>query len=130
MTSDDLNFRIERPQRMVIFENLNRSVQNAHQVPIGRARACKISETHWNFRARAFSLVKKKKILDLQVFSRIGKTMEKVTVNCKYHCEHQRNIFIKFTYLMASKLLYLLMDWETFSPLSALEQVKDVIKAL
>ena len=31
---------------------------------------------------------------------------------------------------MASKLLYLLMDWETFNLLTALEQVKGVIRAL
>ena len=35
-----------------------------------------------------------------------------------------------FTYLMASKLLYLLMDWETFNQLYAFEQVRGVIKAL
>ena len=31
---------------------------------------------------------------------------------------------------MASKLLYLLMDWETFNMLPALEQVRDIIRAL
>ena len=31
---------------------------------------------------------------------------------------------------MASKLLYLLMDWETFNLLSSLEQVRGVIRAL
>ena len=34
------------------------------------------------------------------------------------------------TYLMSSKLIHLLMDWETFNELSALEQVKDVIRVL
>ena len=32
-----------------------------------------------------------------------------------------------FTYLMMSKLIYLLMDWETFNFLSALEQSRGVI---
>ena len=31
---------------------------------------------------------------------------------------------------MASKLLYLLMDWETFNSLPALEQVRGIIRAL
>ena len=47
-------------------------------------------------------------------------------MNSKYHHEHQRtcNILIKFTYLMASILLYQLTDWETFNYLSALERVR------
>ena len=59
-------------------------------------------------------------------------TNEKVIVNSKYYHEHQRTctILTKFTYLMASKLLYLLMDWETFNLLSSLEQVRGVIRAL
>ena len=41
---------------------------------------------------------------------------EKVTVNSKYYPEHQHTCdILKFIYLMASKLLYLVMDWETFS---------------
>ena len=57
---------------------------------------------------------------------------EKVTVNSKYYHEHQRtcDILIKFTYLIASKLLHLLIDWETFNQLSALKQVRGVIRAL
>ena len=35
-----------------------------------------------------------------------------------------------FTYLMASKLLYLVIEWETLNLLSALEQVKGVTRAL
>ena len=59
-------------------------------------------------------------------------TNEKVTENSKYYHEHQRtcNVLTKFTYLIASKLLYLLMDWETFNLLSSLEQVRGVIRAL
>ena len=34
------------------------------------------------------------------------------------------------TYLMSSKLIHLLMDWETFNELSALEQVKGAIRVL
>ena len=35
-----------------------------------------------------------------------------------------------FMYLMASKLFHLLMDWETFNQLPALEQVRGVIRVL
>ena len=57
---------------------------------------------------------------------------ENVTVKFKYYHEHQRTcgILIKFTYLMPPKLLYLLMDWETFNHLSALEQINGVIRAI
>ena len=34
-----------------------------------------------------------------------------------------------FTYLIAPKLLYLFMDWETFNYLHLLEQVSSVIRA-
>ena len=47
-------------------------------MPIGRDRADKTSETRPIFRARKFCLVKKKKSLDPQVYSRIGKTMKKL----------------------------------------------------
>ena len=55
-----------------------RSGQLAYPMPIGRVRTRKRSETHPIFRARTFCLVKKKKPLDLQFFSRIGKTMKKL----------------------------------------------------
>ena len=51
-------------------------------------------------------------------------------MNSNYYHEHQRNILRKFTYLMVSKLLYRLMDWETFNQLPALGQVRGVITAL
>ena len=35
-----------------------------------------------------------------------------------------------FTYLMASKLLYLLMDWEAFNKFHALDQAECVIRSL
>ena len=47
-------------------------------MPIGRVRARKTSETRLVFWGRTFCLVKNKKKLDLQVFSGIGKTMEKL----------------------------------------------------
>ena len=55
-----------------------------------------------------------------------------VTVKVKYYHEHQRtcDILIKFTCLMAPKLLYLLIDWEAFNHLSALEQINGVIRAI
>ena len=56
---------------------------------------------------------KLKKALDLQIYSRIVKKNEKVTVNSKYYREHQR--ILMFIYLMASRFLYLLVDWETFN---------------
>ena len=42
---------------------------------------------------------------------------EKVIVNSKYDHEHKWtcNILIMFTYLMMSKLTYLLIDWEIFN---------------
>ena len=46
-------------------------------------------------------------------------------VNSKYYRKHQRNCNILVSiHLMASKLLYLLMDWKT------LEQVRGLIRAL
>ena len=46
-------------------------------------------------------------------------------VNSKYYRKHQRNCNILLSiHLMASKLLYLLMDWKT------LEQVRGLIRAL
>ena len=46
--------------------------------PIGRARVLKTSKTRPIFREHKFFLVKKKKPLDLQVFSRLGKTIKKL----------------------------------------------------
>ena len=42
---------------------------------------------------------------------------EKVTVNSKHYHEYQPtcNILTKFKHQIESKLLYLLLDWETFS---------------
>ena len=68
-------------------KSMLRSGQIVHPMPIGRARAHKSSEMHQKI--CTFCLVKKKKKqLDLQVFSRIGKT-EKGTLNSKYYDEHQ-----------------------------------------
>ena len=47
---------------------------------------------------------------------------EKVTVNTKYCCEHQCTCnILMFTYLMMSKMIYLLMDWKKCNLLVALE---------
>ena len=56
----------------------NRPEEIARPMPIGRARAHKISDTRPIFRAGTFCLVEKKKPLDLQDFSQIGKTMKKL----------------------------------------------------
>ena len=52
--------------------------QIACQMPIGHAEARKTSKTCSIFRARIFFLVKRKKTLNLQVFSWIGKTIKKL----------------------------------------------------
>ena len=83
-----------------------RLVQIEHPMRIGCARPRKTFETRSIFLARAFCLITKKKNRSTS-FSRIGKAMKKLQYNC---C-----ILIKFSYLMASKLLHLLMDWETFN---------------
>ena len=85
-------------------------------MPIGRARELKTSETRLIFWAHKFCLVKKKNLLDLQIYSRMGKTIKKLIVNSKYYHEHQRCCdILMFIYLMASKLRYLLVDWETLN---------------
>ena len=64
-------------------------------------------------------------MLDVMTFEKVirsiniqwnRKNNDKVTVNSKYYREHQRSCSILiFAYLMAPKLLYLLMDWEIFN---------------
>ena len=56
----------------------NRPGQIARPMPIGRAGARKISEMRPIFRARRFCLLERKKSLDLQIYSRIRKTMKKL----------------------------------------------------
>ena len=58
-----------------------RSRQIARLMLIGSARARKISETRPIFQVRTFCFLKNKKPLDLQVFSRIGKTMKKLQLS-------------------------------------------------
>ena len=90
-------------------------------IGIGRARVRK---------TRTFCLVKNnKKTLDLQIFSRIGKTME-FTANSKYYRKHRHTckILIMFTYLMMSKLIFypcIVTYLITWSPL---EQVRSVFR--
>ena len=60
---------------------------------------------------------KQKQFIRSTSFQSNRENNEKVTVNSKYYHEHQPicNILIKVTYLMAAKLLYLLMDLEIFN---------------
>ena len=71
----------------------------------------------------------------IRSISWIGKAMKKLQVTSYYrllvYYKLQRTCnTLMFIYLMASKLLYLLMDWETFHLFPALEQIKGVIRAL
>ena len=83
-----------------------------------RSSEYKSSKTCPILRAPTFCLVKIKKPLDLQVLSRIGKTMKRLPCipNTILHGGALLVvILIMFTYLTASKLFYLLMDCETFN---------------
>ena len=73
---------------IAIMNKIMRPVTSQAWTNYDADRERKASDTRPNFRARTFCLVKKKKPLDLQVFSRIDKTNEKVTVNSKYYNEH------------------------------------------
>ena len=70
---------------------------------------------HTDFSGAQILPCKKEKSLDTQI------TVEwvKLSKSCsgfKYHREHQSSCgILMFVYLIASKLLYLLMDWETFN---------------
>ena len=90
--------------------------QIGHLMLIGHAWVRRTSKMHLIFWVQTFCLVKRKKT-DLHVFSQIDKNNHNVTVNSKYYHEryHTCNILIKFTYLMASKLLHLLMDCKIFN---------------
>ena len=73
------------------------------------------------FRARTFCLAKRKNPFDLQLISQIGKRITVlqwilntiVNISVLFFIV-QCNILL-FIYLMMSKLIYLLMDWETFN---------------
>ena len=76
---------------------------------------CKTSEASSIFRARKFCLLIKKSHW-IYKFSVEKIKNGKITVNFKYYREHHRTCkILVFIYLMASKLLYLLMDQETFN---------------
>ena len=81
---------------------------------LGRALSLRPSRF---FKRAHFAFLKRRKILDLQ-----RSNNEKVTVNSKYYCEHKRtcNILMIFTYMMASKLIYLLMEYEALGTKGAL----------
>ena len=72
---------------------------------------------HTRFFKRAYFALQKTKTIRSTSFRVNKPNIEKVTLNSKYYHDHQPtcNILIKFTYLMASELLYLLMDWEIFN---------------
>ena len=59
--------------------------QIAHRMPIERAWERKTSETRPIFSVRKFCLVKKKKSLDLHIYSRIGETIKKLQWIYKLH---------------------------------------------
>ena len=58
--------------------HIYRPGQIARPMPIGGTRANKTCEMRSIFWARTFWLARKEKTLDLQEFSRIGKTMKKL----------------------------------------------------
>ena len=60
------------------FCSISRPGQIALPMLIGRAWVRKTSKTRPIFRARTFGVVKKKKSLDLQIYSRLGKPMKKL----------------------------------------------------
>ena len=59
-----------------ILHEFTHFIQIARPLPIGLARVRKTSETNPILRARKFCLLKKS--INLQVFSRLGKTMKKL----------------------------------------------------
>ena len=73
-------------------------------MPIGRARAGKTSKTRPIFRTLTFCLVKRKKKRYIYKFSveEVKQAMKKLQ-------------WIPNTIMMASKLFFLLMDWETIT---------------
>ena len=103
-------------RKWFVINVLIRPGKNASQITLGLVKKTKTKQLQ----------------LDLQVFSRVGKTVKKLnwTLNNIMNNQCICNILIKFTYLMVWKLLYLLMDWKTFNKLSYIEQVKGVIRAL
>lgn len=90
---------------------------------MGCALPRKTSETLPMFWARTVFFVKKMKALDVQIFSRIGETMKKFSVNSKYYHEYQPSYdtLIMFTYLITLKLLYLLTNLETFKSIACIK---------
>ena len=69
--------------------SVHRAGQIAHPMPIGRVRMRKTSEARRIFREHTFYLQKKKRPLDLSIFTQIGKIL-KVDANPKYYREHRR----------------------------------------
>ena len=66
--------------------------------------------------------------VNLQVFSRIGKTMKKLyKFQIQTRNQHSCNTLM-FAYRQVLKLPYLLMDWEAYNQFPALKQVRGVRK--
>ena len=116
--------------KMMCWKSEGRTYIQAWRIvhPIGRAQAHKTSETCPNFWVCAFGLVKTKKLIDLQVFSRIGKTMKKLyKFQIQTRNQHTCNTLM-FAYRQVLKLPYLLMNWEAFNQFPALKRVRGVSK--
>ena len=88
----------------------DRPGQIARPMLIGRTLACKIFEMRPIFQARKICFIKKKKSLDLQIYSRRVKQW-KIILNSEYY--RDTSALVRSSKL-AWKWLYLLMDWETF----------------
>ena len=119
--------------RSSLIHLIFRPGQTARPMPIRWARVSKTPEARPIFWARTFCFVKKKKPLDLQVFSRIGKTMKKLQRIPKPIAN--TSLLVIFCLwmvicLMTSKLIHLLMTWGTFNWWPVLEQGRGVIRAI
>ena len=100
-------------------------------MPIGRASRVKPLR-HPDFLGAHILFCTKQKTIKSTSSQSKRQNNEKVTVNFKHYHEYQPtcNILTKFKHLMASKLLYLPLDWEIFIRLLALEQTRDAIRVL
>ena len=95
----------------------SRPGQIARPMSIGRAKPLRRAQfISW----ANFALEIKKNQLDLQIYSRIGKTMKRLYwILNTFENTSTLVIFWFFIYLMASKLLYILMDWVIFNSIMA-----------
>ena len=107
--------RLKHLKKRKCFSVLRKPGQIARSIPIGSA--LKTFETRGIFWARKLCLLKKnKKIVWSTNLQSNRLNNEKAIVNSKYYCEHQCTCDnLMFMYLMISKLLHLLMNWEAFN---------------